>query len=116
LFGVARRCVSSATVVIAVSLMFVGLAQGAVTHEFLGRLEGFGSPVALAVGPVGQEASVVEKHAVFVPGRGRVDRLTRSGVVLPFECKTVECGKYIERDRLTGTPPGSVAVSRSCPG
>jgi DNA-binding beta-propeller fold protein YncE len=86
-------------------------AYAAVTHELIRQAQGLGRPVELAVGPAGPEVRAVERDAVFVADHddGVVDRLSSTDQMLPFECKTAQCGKYVEGDKLTGTPDGRFA-------
>ncbi len=89
------------------------VAQAAVTHRFVGEVAASSYWPGLAVGPVGPEASVAEKGALFVAGDG-VQRFTASGAALGFACKTVACEGYVEGNRIKGTPegefPGVVSV------
>ena len=43
---------------------------------------------------------------MFVAAGGGVERFSAAGAPLPFECKTLACSKYVERNKLTGTSEG----------
>jgi hypothetical protein len=102
------RSAVCAIVVLAACALSAAPASATVTHKFLKQLTGFSRVVEIAVGPVGPLGSASEKGALFVADHnaGVAVRLSSAGVGLPFECKTAECGKYIEGDELKGTPSG----------
>jgi hypothetical protein len=110
-----RAGLEVATAALCVAMVGVALlcccAHAAVTHEFIRQVQGLGRPVELAVGPAGPEVRAVEKSAVFVADHddGVVDRLSSTDRMLPFECRTVLCTKYITGGKLTGTPAGRFA-------
>jgi len=89
-------------------------AGAAIIHDHIDTIEGFGKPVAVAVGPAGPEASTTEKNAVYVADEGNsvVARFTSAGTPLPFKCgETSNCNGYIKEGKLTGTPSGSFGES-----
>jgi hypothetical protein len=84
------------------------VAQAAVTHKYLGSIEGFGRVIGVGVGPSEPEPAV-EKSALYVADHnaGVVDRFSAANVPLPFKCvETKKCEGYVVGNALEGTPTG----------
>jgi hypothetical protein len=75
-------------------------AQAATTHKFIEQMTGFGSAYQIAVGGEG------EVYVADLSTRA-VDRFSSTGVALPFSCATTECKKYLDGNKITGTPSGA---------
>jgi hypothetical protein len=93
-----------------VVLCLCSVANAGVTHKYESRIEGFGGPAGVAVGPNEPEPEPLkpasEPGAVFVAAGGGVERFSAAGAPLPFACKTLVCAKYVEQNKLTGTSGG----------